>query len=168
MTDRKPINPSLFLRPEELRRAADLLFYAHRDFSRLGETALGDMGLGAADHRALHVIGRNPNITVSALMALLKVTKQSLHRTLKQLLAAGMITQSVGREDRRQKLMALTPQGQALVDKIEAEQHSRITQAYRHAGPRAIASFWEILLFLTDPKDREQIRKSLQLDDVVP
>lgn len=143
------------------------MFFAHRDFSRLGNDILSDAGLGLADHRALHVVGRNPGITVGDLLATLKVTKQSLHRTVKQLGAHGLVTQLQGREDRRQKHLTLTPAGDALLSEIERRQHERIMQAYTKAGPRAIAAFWEILLYLTDPEDRETIRRSLNLDDVL-
>ncbi|MEO0412089.1 MAG: MarR family transcriptional regulator [Pseudomonadota bacterium] len=168
VTDRKAINPTLFLRPEELRRAADLMFYAHRDFSRLGANILEDADLGAADHRALQIIGRNPAMTVGELITTLKVTKQSLHRTLKQLSQAGLLEQRQGRNDRRQKHLHLTNDGQDLLDEIENCQHERIMQAYRKAGPNAIAAFWEILLYLTDPDEREAIRRSLNLDEILP
>ncbi|MGD1955915.1 MAG: MarR family winged helix-turn-helix transcriptional regulator [Sphingomonadales bacterium] len=168
MTTSRPINPSLFLRPEELRRAADLMLFAHRDFSRLGHEILTDAGLGAADHRALHVIGRNPNMTVGALLATLKVTKQSLHRTLRQLVDQGLFVQNLSRNARRQKLLRLSEEGETLLKAVEARQHDRIIAAYRKAGPNAIAPFWEILLYLTDPEDREAIRHALDLDDVLP
>lgn len=166
MTDRNTINPSLFLRPEELRRAADLLFFAHRDFSALGLAALEPCGLGRADHRALHFIGRDPGIHVGALLDILKVSKQSLNRTLRQLLQHSLIESKVGRNDRRQKTLWLTAQGVALVNAIESEQHKRIIEAYRSAGPKAIAAFWDILIHMIDPQERDAVRKKLDLDRI--
>lgn len=166
VTDRNPLNPSLFLRPEELRRAADLLFYAHRDFSALGLAALEPFGLGRADHRALQFIGRDPGIHVSALLDILKVRKQSLNRTLRQLGEHGLIETKAGRDDRRQKTLWLTQTGEDLVRSIESEQHARIIEAYRSAGPKAIAAFWDILIHMIEPAERDKIRRKLDLDRI--
>lgn len=166
MTDRNSINPSLFLRPEELRRAADLLFYAHRDFSALGLAALDAQQLGRAHQRALHFIGREPGIHVGALLSVLKVTKQSLNRTLRQLLDHKLIETKTGRDDRRQKTLWLTDDGNALVKTVEDEQHQRIIEAYRSAGPKAIAAFWDILIHLIDPEERDAVRRALDLDHI--
>lgn len=166
VTDRNTINPSLFLRPEELRRAADLLFFAHRDFSALGLDILEAQNLGRAHQRALHFIGRDPGITVGALMTLLKVRKQSLNRTVRQLLEQSLVESKPGRDDRRQKTLWLLPEGAALMKAVEAQQHARIMEAYRSAGPKAIAAFWDILIHMIDPEDRDRVREKLDLTEI--
>lgn len=166
MTDRNTINPSLFLRPEELRRAADLLFFAHRDFSALGLDILEQKNLGRAHQRALHFIGREPGITVGALMSQLKVRKQSLNRTVRQLLEQSLVEAKPGRDDRRQKTLWLLPEGEALTKAVETQQHQRIIEAYQSAGPKAIAAFWDILIHMTDPHDRKAIREKLDLNKI--
>ena len=65
-----------------MRQAQDLLFFAYRDFTNVADQVLEELGLGRAHHRALHFIGRNPGMTVSALLAILRITKQSLARVL--------------------------------------------------------------------------------------
>ena len=91
----------------DLRMAQDLLFFAYRDFTNAADVALDELGLGRAHHRALHFIGRNPGITVSDLLGILRITKQSLARVLGELMERGYVAQSPGRADRRQRL--LTP-----------------------------------------------------------
>jgi hypothetical protein len=70
----------LFLREEEIRAAQDLLFFAYRDFTNVADVILEELELGRAHHRALHFIGRNPGIPVTELLAILRITKQSLAR----------------------------------------------------------------------------------------
>ncbi len=91
----------------DLRMAQDLLFFAYRDFTNAADVALAELGLGRAHHRALHFIGRNPGITVSDLLGILRITKQSLARVLGALMEQGYVAQSPGSTDRRQRL--LTP-----------------------------------------------------------
>ena len=43
------------------------------------------IGLGRAHHRVLHFVNRNPGLRVADLLEVLKITKQSLARVLKQL-----------------------------------------------------------------------------------
>src|ERR1700749_1461887 len=90
----------LFLREEEIRLAQDLLFFGYRDFTGAAARLLEELGLGRAHHRALHFIGRNPGLTVSALLAILRITKQSLARVLNLLLDQGYVVQAPGFEDR--------------------------------------------------------------------
>ncbi len=104
----------LFLREEEIRLAQDLLFFAYRDFTNAADVILQELGLGRAHHRALHFIGRHPGITVSELLGILRITKQSLARVLSVLVEAGYVTQAPGSLDRRQRLLTLTQSGQTL------------------------------------------------------
>ena len=103
-----------FLREEEMRHAQDLLFFAYRDFTNAADVALEELGLGRAHHRVLHFVGRSPGITVSDLLGILRITKQSLSRVLSALLEQDYVAQTPGRADRRQRLLTLTPAGAAL------------------------------------------------------
>src|ERR1700687_6076447 len=109
-----PSTPIVDVGDAEMRLAQDLLFFAYRDFTNVADRALEELGLGRAHHRALHFIGRNPGLTVSALLAILRITKQSLARVLNVLLDQGYVTQAPGFEDRRLRLLALTDKGKEL------------------------------------------------------
>ncbi len=76
--------------------AQDLLFFAYRDFTNVADQVLEELGLGRAHHRALHFIGRNPGITVSGLLAILRITKQSLARVLNALVDEGYVGSGPG------------------------------------------------------------------------
>jgi DNA-binding MarR family transcriptional regulator len=144
----------LFLREEEIRLAQDLLFFAYRDFTNAADVILEELGLGRAHHRALHFIGRNPGIPVSDLLAILRVTKQSLARVLAALIEQGYVAQAPGRADRRQRLLSLTPQGEALERRLFERQKDRIVAAYREAGGPAVEGFRRVMRGIMDEAAR--------------
>jgi len=114
MTDIKPVVNPLFLRDEELRQGIELVFYAYRDFTAEPDAILSRYKFGRAHHRVIYFVGRNPGITVSELLDILRITKQSLSRVLSQLVREGFVTQQPGPRDRRQRLLELTPAGNEL------------------------------------------------------
>jgi DNA-binding MarR family transcriptional regulator len=147
----------LFLREEELRAAQDLLFFAYRDFTRAADEVLEELGMGRAHHRALHYIGRNPQIPVSDLLAILRITKQSLARVLTALVEDGYVTQQQGQVDRRQRLLTLTEKGMALERQLFERQRERLAGAYREAGAGAVDGFRRVMRGIMDAAAREYL-----------
>lgn len=144
----------LFLREEEIRAAQDLLFFAYRDFTNAADVILDELALGRAHHRALHFIGRNPGIPVGDLLALLRITKQSLARVLTTLVDDGYVAQAQGRTDRRQRLLTLTATGQALERRLFERQRERLVTAYREAGAGAVEGFRRVMRGIMDDTAR--------------
>lgn len=154
MADVKSGANPLFLREEELRQAMELLFFAYRDFTAEPDQILARYGFGRAHHRVIYFVGRHPSITVSELLEILGITKQSLSRVLGQLMQRGFIVQRRGLRDRRQRLLNLTEAGRALERELIENQRGRIAHAYRAAGAEAVEGFRQVLLNVMDPKDR--------------
>lgn len=135
----------LFLREEEIRLAQDLMFFAYRDFTNAADEVLEGLDLGRAHHRTLHYIGRNPAITVSDLLSILRITKQSLARVLSVLVEQGYVAQAPGPVDRRQRLLTLTAKGLALERQLFEHQRDRLAAAYRDAGVTAVEGFRRVM-----------------------
>ena len=152
-----PANP-LFLREEDLRQGIELLFYAYRDFTAEADAMLAELGFGRAHHRVIYFVGRNPGMTVSELLGILKITKQSLSRVLGQLVRQGFIVQRAGSTDRRQRLLSLTDRGAELERKLTEEQRALVAKAYRSAGAEAVEGFRKVLLGLINESDRERFK----------
>lgn len=155
-----PASNLLFLREEEIRLAQDLLFFAYRDFTAAADAVLHELGLGRAHHRALHYIGRNPGISVTDLLAILRITKQSLARVLAALVERGWVTQTPGRDDRRQRLLALTEAGAALERRLFERQRERIAAAYREAGGPAVDGFRRVMRGIMDEAARAYVERA--------
>ena len=144
----------LFLREDEIRAAQDLLFFAYRDFTNAADVILEELDFGRAHHRALHFIGRNPGIAVSDLLGILRITKQSLARVLGALVERGYVAQAQGRADRRQRLLTLTPSGEALERRLFERQRERLVAAYREAGAGAVEGFRRVMRGIMDEDAR--------------
>jgi DNA-binding MarR family transcriptional regulator len=156
VADLKPGFNPLFLREEDLREGMELLFFAYRDFVAEADQVLSRCGLGRAHHRALYFIGRHPDITVSELLRLLRVTKQSLSRVLGDLSAQGMITQKPGLRDRRRRHLALTPKGTEIEHEVTERQRASLARAYRQAGAEAVGGFRKVLTGLIGGDERKR------------
>src|SRR5271170_6770503 len=113
----------------------ELLFFAYRDFVGDPDEVLARLGFGRAHHRVLHFVNRNPGMKVAELLDVLKITKQSLGRVLKQLIDEGYVVQKEGAKDRRQRLLYTTPAGAALAMKLAGLQTARIGRVMEELGP---------------------------------
>ena len=156
MVDVKSGPNPLFLREEDLRQAMEMLFFAYRDFTAEPDQILAAYRFGRAHHRVLYFVGRNPTITVSELLDILGVTKQSLSRVLGQLIRDGFIVRRRSEQDQRKRLLELTDKGRALENALVEKQRLRIAQAYQKAGAEAVEGFRQVLLNIMDDKGRKR------------
>ncbi len=158
MTDLNPDLDPLFLREENLRQGIELLFYAYRDFTAEPDAILAKWGFGRAHHRAIYFVGRNPNITVTELLEILKITKQSLSRVLSTLIEEKFISQRADPSDRRRKLLTLSEKGLELERELTTTQLSRVARAYRATDAAAVEGFRRVLSGIINSEDRARIR----------
>ena len=135
----------------------ELLFFAYRDFTSDPDQILSRYGFGRAHHRVVHFVNRRPGLTVAELLDVLKITKQSLARVLKQLLDAGHIVQVQGPRDRRQRELYPTARGRELAIALAAPQAQRIAAALADAPPEERAAIERFLMAMVNPELREQI-----------
>lgn len=140
-----------------MRRGIELLFFGHAHFWRAIDAPLADAGLGRAEYRALYFIARQPGLTVSDLLALLGITKQSLGRALKPLEARGLIITRPGGRDRRQKELRLTGEGKALEAALFAPLRDAMGRAYTAAGQDAVTGFWRVSEALIPLRERARV-----------
>ena len=160
MADIKSGANLLFLREEELRQGIELLYYAYRDFTAEPDTMLLRYGFGRAHHRVIYFVGRHPQMSVSDLLDILRITKQSLSRVLGQLVRQGFIQQRPGSRDRRQRLLELTQKGIELERQLSENQRQRIAKAYRAAGAKAVEGFRKVMLgIISGEGDRRRFER---------
>ena len=148
----------LFLTDDQLRKAIEAMFFAYRGFTADADRILEERGYGRAHHRALHFIHRAPDTTVNNLLSILGVTKQSLNRVLRRLVADGLVTSEIGKRDRRERHLRLTEDGAALERELSRAQRARMRAAFRAAGPEAVAGFRLVLEQMMDDEPRRQYR----------
>jgi DNA-binding MarR family transcriptional regulator len=145
----------------------ELLFFAYRDFVGDPDEVLAKLGFGRAHHRVLHFVNRNPGMKVAELLDVLKITKQSLGRVLKQLVDQGYIVQKEGANDRRQRLLYVSPAGEALAFKLAGLQTARIARVLGELGPDAHDAARRFLAGMIDAEDREHVLRLIARSDAL-
>ena len=152
-------SPALFLREPELRRGMELLYFGHAHLHRSIDRGLAAQGLGRAHHRALYFIARQPDLTVSELLALLGITKQSLGRVLSELSERDYVETRPGERDRRQRLLRLTKAGSDLKSELFEVVREKMSAAYSRAGADAVAGYWTVLEGMIPPEEMPQVER---------
>jgi DNA-binding MarR family transcriptional regulator len=135
----------------------ELLFFAYRDFVGDADHVLEEFGFGRAHHRVVHFVQRYPGLKVADLLDVLRITKQSLGRVLKQLLDEGYIIQKAGDSDRRQRLLFATAKGEALVAKLAGLQTVRINRALQDLPADGAETVRRFLLAMIDHDDPDKV-----------
>ena len=139
----------------------ELLFFAYRDFVGDADHELEAFGFGRAHHRVLHFVHRYPGLKVADLLDVLRITKQSLGRVLKQLLDEDYIVQKAGNNDRRQRLLFATAKGEALVAKLAGLQTDRLNRALRDIGPAGADTVRQFLRAMIDRDDPDKVLETI-------
>ncbi|HEX4765533.1 MAG TPA: MarR family transcriptional regulator [Lichenihabitans sp.] len=135
----------------------ELLFFAYRDFVGDADRLLEAYRFGRAHHRVLHFVHRHPGLTVAELLDILKITKQSLNRVMKDLIDGHFVAVEAGVDDRRRRLLYPTPKGHALaldLARLQSERFRR-TLGDLPAGTRAHAV--DFLLGMIDASERAKV-----------
>lgn len=140
----------------------ELLFFAYRDFTGEADEVLEEFGFGRAHHRVLHFVNRRPGLRVADLLDILRITKQSLARVLKQLVDRGFIAQAAGARDRRERRLYLTAQGEALATKLAELQVAQIGRALAKAGAGGDEVVRLFLLAMIGPEQRASIEAAIE------
>jgi DNA-binding MarR family transcriptional regulator len=139
----------------------ELLFFAYRDFVGDADHVLEEFGFGRAHHRVIHFVHRYPGLKVADLLDVLRITKQSLGRVLKQLLDEGYIVQKAGAKDRRERLLFATAKGEALVAKLAGLQTDRINRALGELDPAGAETVRQFLRGMIDRDDPDKVLEAI-------
>jgi DNA-binding MarR family transcriptional regulator len=146
---------------EPLWDLIELLFFAYRDFVGDPDEVLIKLGFGRAHHRVLHFVNRNPGMKVAELLDILRITKQSLGRVLKQLIDQGYVLQREGAQDRRQRLLYVTAKGEQLALKLATLQTERLSRALVELGPGAHEAARRFLAAVIDTENRDAVLRQI-------
>jgi DNA-binding MarR family transcriptional regulator len=143
---------------DQIVELIELLFFAYRDFTAGPDKILTEFGFGRAHHRVLHFVNRYPGLRVADLLDILKITKQSLARVLKQLVEQGYIEQRAGTNDRRERLLHTTSKGAALANRLMEPQLRRVGRAVDQAGDPGAPAIAQLLLALIDKTEVASVK----------
>ncbi|MBB6308218.1 MarR family winged helix-turn-helix transcriptional regulator [Xanthobacter tagetidis] len=143
----------------------ELFFFAYRDFVGDPDEILAPIGFGRAHHRVIHFVNRHPGMRVTDLLDILRITKQSLGRVLRELVDEGFVESRAGASDRRQRLLFPTPKGETLARQFTEIQGRRISRALDACGPNGREGAYRFLLAMINPDDRAAVERLIQRAD---
>src|SRR5271165_153490 len=147
-------------KPEPLPRRDDapmydlieLLFFAYRDFVGDADRLLESYDFGRAHHRVLYFVSRRPGLTIAELLEILRITKQSLNRVLRELVDKNFIEARAGSADRRRRELYATPDGERLALRLAEAQTRRFARALDRLGPDGRRTATQFLSAMIDPQ----------------
>jgi DNA-binding MarR family transcriptional regulator len=152
MIDQLPDADTLATMPREeaLRLAIEQFYFGYRAFTDTPDHILDQRGLGRVHHRILYFVGRNPQISVNTLLALLNVSKQALNAPLRQLIEMKLIAMDTAEHDRRVRQLSLTPSGSKLEAQLTGSQMKQLQAVFDRVGSEAEAGWHRVMTSLAE------------------
>lgn len=148
---------SMSLTQENMLSLIELFFFAYRDFTEEGDEILDTFGFGRAHHRVIHFVHHYPGLRVADLLGILKITKQSLARVLKQLIEQDFICQKEGSKDRRERLLYTTDKGNKLAKELAEPQINRFEATMSQFSKSEQELFENFLFKLIRQSNRQDV-----------
>jgi DNA-binding MarR family transcriptional regulator len=128
----------LYLRDQDLNEGAAVIRAAARKLSQLVESVGAAANLSAPELDVLQEIFDQGPLDVGELRTRLGAPKQSLARNLNQLEARTLVKRETDPDDRRRRLVKLTPEGLAFPREATERRRTALRQAFLSAGPDAV------------------------------
>jgi len=118
-------------RRNELNEAIELMHFVFRKLVEKPDELLAERGMQRMHHRLLYFIARNEGLSVGELQCILDISKQAMHRPLKQLIEKGLVESIASGEDARVRNLSLTRNGQALETRLSRMQRNQFRKAFK-------------------------------------
>tara|TARA_B100000787_G_scaffold169650_1_gene161515 strand:+ start:49 stop:486 length:438 start_codon:yes stop_codon:yes gene_type:complete len=135
----------LYLQDAQLKELIEKLFISYRESFADAKETLDRHSIGIAHHKVTHLLSMYEGITISALLKKLKITKQSLHRVLKDLVELDAILFKKNQKDSRVKHIILSDKGKKLSEEIFLVQKKRIYKALLNSSAEEVLNFDNVL-----------------------
>ena len=142
----------LYLKDHQLKEYIEKIFNGYRETVADAKKVLDKHALGTAHNKVIHLISLYEGITISNLLRMLKVTKQSLNRVLNDLVEIKAIEFKRDEIDTRVKHVYLTEEGEKIFDEIFSAQKKRIYDAFLSSESNDVISFDKVLKKIINEK----------------
>ncbi|CNI51188.1 MarR family [Yersinia massiliensis] len=128
-----------------LHQAIEQFYFGYRKFTELPDKLLAQRGLGRVHHRILYFVGHNPDISINALLSILKISKQALNGPLKQLVTMGLVSVTAAEHDQRVRQLALSASGKTLEAQLTDTQMQLLRQVFQQQGKETEAAWLQVM-----------------------
>ncbi|MFT4086226.1 MAG: MarR family transcriptional regulator [Gordonia sp. (in: high G+C Gram-positive bacteria)] len=140
-------------RESTLRQAIEDLYYGYRAFTEVPDRMLAELDLGRTHHRILYFVGRRPGLSVGELLTVLDVSKQAVHRPIKELEERGLIAIRSDDADRRVRRLTLTDAGADLESQLTTSQMRLLDDAFAELPTESLEQWHRVMRRLADRVD---------------
>ncbi len=131
--------------PQSFDACLELLHFGFRNITEGPDRMLAARGLARAHHRILYFIARSGRIPMSELLHILGISRQALHRPMKQLREQGLIAAEPDAADKRNLILSLTEEGRAFERALSEPQKEMFAHARAETGEAALAGWRAIM-----------------------
>tara|TARA_Y100001970_G_scaffold283655_1_gene399392 strand:+ start:633 stop:1076 length:444 start_codon:yes stop_codon:yes gene_type:complete len=135
----------LYLKDEQIKEFIEKIFILYRESFADTKNVLEKHSLGLAHHKVIHLLSIYNGITISVLLKKLKITKQSLHRVLNDLVKNKYIFFEKDKKDTRLKHIYLTEEGNKFFNEIFSIQKKRIYKALLNSSSKEVLYFDNVI-----------------------
>src|SRR5260370_39100840 len=132
---------------------SELFFFVYRRFVGHADRLLEAYGFGRAHHRVLYFVCRRPGLTIAELLEILRITKQSLNRVLRELVDKNFVETRAGALDRRRRQLYATLEGERLALRLAQVQTRRFASALEKLGDSGLQLATDFLNAMIDPQE---------------
>src|ERR1044071_8706933 len=115
-----------------------IMIKAMRALSRYAAAGIADTGLGESDFRVLEVLLHKGPLPVNTIGPIVDLTPGSISTAVDRLVGKGLVSRIESAEDRRIRIVALTPRGKALIDSAFRKHSGQMKRVFSELSPEEL------------------------------
>src|SRR5258706_6882909 len=115
-----------------------VMMKAMRALTRYAAADIEETGLGDSDFRALEVLLHKGPLPVNTIGPIVDLTPGSISIAVERLVEKGLVSRVESAEDRRVRIVALTPRGKALIDSAFRKHSGQMQRVFSELCPEEL------------------------------
>jgi MarR family 2-MHQ and catechol resistance regulon transcriptional repressor len=115
-----------------------VMMKAMRALTRYAASGIEETGLGLSDFGVLEVLLHKGPLPVNTIGPVVDLTAGSISIAVDRLFAKGLVSRVESAEDRRVRIVALTPRGKALIDSAFRKHSGQMRKAFAELSPEEL------------------------------
>jgi MarR family 2-MHQ and catechol resistance regulon transcriptional repressor len=115
-----------------------VMMKAMRALTRYAATGVEETGLGLSDFGVLEILLHKGPLPVNTIGPIVDLTPGSISIAVDRLFAKGLVSRVESVEDRRVRIVALTPRGKALIDSAFRKHSGQMKRVFSELSPEEL------------------------------
>ena len=117
-----------------------VMMKAMRALTRYAATGVEETGLGLSDFGVLEILLHKGPLPVNTIGPIVDLTPGSISIAVDRLFAKGLVSRVESPEDRRVRIVTLTPRGKALIDSAFRKHAGQMKRVFSELSPEELRS----------------------------